>query len=69
MILGIAPKKPIIRILLISLLVTGIAYLIKDLFLLPDYENLPAKIFDLGLSFLTIYYLNEYSTHSLLIMK
>ncbi|PDZ08205.1 hypothetical protein CON70_29065, partial [Bacillus pseudomycoides] len=44
MILGIFQDVSIPRILLISLLITGTAYLIGDLFVLPRYGNMVATI-------------------------
>lgn len=57
MILGIFQDVSIPRILLISLLITGTAYLIGDLFVLPKYGNMVATIADFGLSFLGIWVL------------
>ncbi|MGX5478463.1 YndM family protein [Bacillus thuringiensis] len=45
------------RVLLISLFLTGAAYLIGDLFILPKYGNMIATIADLGLSFFGIWLL------------
>ena len=56
-ILGFFQDISIPRILLISLLVTGSAYLIGDLFILPKYGNMVATIADFGLSFLGIWVL------------
>ncbi|WP_459503110.1 YndM family protein [Bacillus sp. C1] len=57
MILGIFQDVSIPRVLLISLLITGTAYLIGDLFVLPKYGNIVATIADFGLSFLVIWLL------------
>ncbi|MBO1624983.1 YndM family protein [Bacillus arachidis] len=57
MILGIFQGVSIPRILLISLLITGTAYLTGDLFVLPRYGNMVATIADFGLSFLGIWVL------------
>ena len=57
MILGIFQDVSIPRIFLISLLITGTAYLIGDLFVLPKYGNMVATIADFGLSFLGIWVL------------
>ncbi|EJV55655.1 hypothetical protein BWGOE4_09950 [Bacillus mycoides] len=57
MILGIFQGISIPRILFISLLITGVAYLIGDLFILPKYGNMVATIADLGLSFAGIWVL------------
>ncbi|WP_010281757.1 YndM family protein [Bacillus timonensis] len=46
------------NILLMSLLVTGIAYLIGDLFTLPRMGNAVATIADFGLSFFSIWFLS-----------
>lgn len=45
------------KVLLISLFLTGAAYLIGDLFILPKYGNMIATIADLGLSFFGIWLL------------
>lgn len=55
MILGIFQGISIPRILFISLLITGVAYLIGDLFILPKYGNMVATIADFGLSFVGIW--------------
>ncbi|MBC6972797.1 YndM family protein [Bacillus sp. Xin] len=57
MILGISQDISLPRILLISLIITGSAYLIGDLFVLPKYGNMVATIADFGLSFLGIWLL------------
>lgn len=62
MILGIFQDVSIPRILLISLLITGTAYLIGDLFVLPRYGNMIATIADFGLSFLGIWVLTYFLT-------
>ncbi|MBJ8031991.1 YndM family protein [Bacillus cereus group sp. N21] len=62
MILGIFQDVSILRILLISLLITGTAYLIGDLFVLPRYGNMVATIADFGLSFLGIWVLTYFLT-------
>lgn len=62
MILGIFQDVSIPRILLISLLITGTAYLIGDLFVLPKYGNMIATIADFGLSFLGIWVLTYFLT-------
>ena len=49
-ILGIFQGISIPRVLLISFL-TGAAYLIGDLFILPKYGNMIATMADFGLSF------------------
>ncbi|WP_219375674.1 YndM family protein [Bacillus mycoides] len=55
MILGIFQGISIPRVLFISLLITGGAYLIGDLFILPKYGNMVATIADFGLSFVGIW--------------
>ena len=50
------------RVLLISLFLTGAAYLIGDLFILPKYGNMIATIADLGLSFFGIWLLTPLFT-------
>lgn len=62
MVLGIFQHVSIPRILLISLLITGTAYLIGDLFVLPKYGNIIATIADFGLSFLGIWVLTYFLT-------
>ncbi|MGG3529219.1 YndM family protein [Bacillus pseudomycoides] len=62
MILGIFQDVSIPRILFISLLITGTAYLIGDLFVLPKYGNMVATIADFGLSFLGIWVLTYFLT-------
>ncbi|MDZ5608538.1 YndM family protein [Bacillus pseudomycoides] len=62
MILGIFQDISLPRILLISLTITGSAYLIGDLFVLSKYGNMVATITDLGLSFLGIWVLTYFLT-------
>ncbi|WP_141520678.1 YndM family protein [Bacillus toyonensis] len=61
-ILGIFQDISIPRILLISLLLTGAAYLIGDLFILPKYGNMIATIADFGLTFFGIWLLTSLFT-------
>ncbi|TKI39581.1 YndM family protein [Bacillus mycoides] len=63
MILGIFQGISIPRILFISLLITGVAYLIGDLFILPKYGNMVATITDLGMSFVGIWALTYFLTN------
>ncbi|MGK0536110.1 YndM family protein [Bacillus sp. 'calajunan'] len=63
MILGVFQGISIPRILVISLLITGVAYLIEDLFILPKYGNIVATIADLGLSFVGIWALTYFLTN------
>lgn len=56
-ILSIFKGISIPKVLLISLFLTGVAYLIGDLFILPKYGNMIATIADLGLSFFGIWLL------------
>ncbi|MBP3971445.1 YndM family protein [Bacillus sp. WL1] len=56
-ILGIFQDISISRVLLIALFLTGAAYLIGDLFILPKYGNMIATIADFGLSFFGIWFL------------
>ncbi|MEK4867933.1 YndM family protein [Bacillus sp. FSL E2-8895] len=63
MIIGIFQGISIPRILFISLLITGVAYLIGDLFILPKYGNMVATIADLGLSFVGIWALTYFLTN------
>ncbi|MCR6786927.1 MULTISPECIES: YndM family protein [Bacillus cereus group] len=62
-ILGIFQGISIPRVLLISLFLTGAAYLIGDLFLLPKYGNMIATIADFGLSFFGIWLLTSLFTN------
>ncbi|ASL62604.1 YndM family protein [Bacillus cereus] len=57
MILGIFQSSSVPRILFISLLITGVACLLGDLFILPRYWNTIATISDFGLSFVGIWVL------------
>lgn len=61
-ILGIVQDVSIPRILFISLVITGTAYLIGDLFILPRYGNMIATVADFGLSFLGIWGLTYFLT-------
>ncbi|MCQ6304411.1 YndM family protein [Bacillus cereus] len=56
-ILSIFKGISIPKVLLIPLFLTGAAYLIGDLFILPKYGNMIATIADLGLSFFGIWLL------------
>ncbi|WP_161519881.1 MULTISPECIES: YndM family protein [Bacillus] len=56
-ILSIFKGISIPKVLLISLFLTGAAYLIGDFFILPKYGNMIATIADLGLSFFGIWLL------------
>ncbi|MHC2836847.1 YndM family protein [Bacillus sp. F9_6S_D1_P_5] len=51
------------RVLLISLFLTGAAYLIGDLFILPKYGNMIATMADFGLSFFGIWLLTSLFTN------
>ncbi|MEH7382144.1 YndM family protein [Bacillus sp. JJ1533] len=55
---GIFRGASISKILVMSLLVTGIAYLIGDVFTLPRMGNLFATLADFGLSFFSIWLLS-----------
>ncbi|PAV27946.1 hypothetical protein CIL05_18915 [Virgibacillus profundi] len=44
-------------ILTISVLLTGVSYVVGDLFLLPRFENWGATLADLGLAFMGTWYL------------
>ncbi|TPV42626.1 YndM family protein [Bacillus dicomae] len=61
-ILGIFQGISIPRVLLISLFLTGAAYLIGDLFILPKYGNMIATMADFGLSFFGIWLLTSLFT-------
>lgn len=63
MILGIFQGISIPRILFISLLITGVSYLIGDLFILPKYGNMVATIADVGLSFVGVWALTYFLTN------
>ncbi|MGG2092687.1 YndM family protein [Bacillus sp. S13(2024)] len=56
-ILGVFQGISTPRILFISLIITGAAYLIGNLFILPKYGNTVATIADFGLSFFGIWVL------------
>ncbi|HDV8361447.1 TPA: YndM family protein [Bacillus cereus] len=62
-ILGIFQGISIPRVLLISLFLTGTAYLIGDLFILPKYGNAIATMADFGLSFFGIWLLTSLFTN------
>ncbi|MEC3429385.1 hypothetical protein BK721_02240 [Bacillus thuringiensis serovar nigeriensis] len=62
-ILGIFQGISIPRVLLISLFLTGAAYLIGDLFILPKYGNMIATMADFGLSFFGIWLLTSLFTN------
>jgi hypothetical protein len=57
-ILGIFYTASIGNIFLITLLVTGIAYVIGDLIILPRYGNIFATVADFGLAFFSIWLLS-----------
>lgn len=54
-IFGIFYDATLINLFWISLLVTGISYLIGDMFILRRFGNITASISDLGLSFLLLW--------------
>ena len=62
-ILGIFQGISIPRVLLISLIMTGAAYLIGDLFILPKYGNMIATMADFGLSFFGTWLLTSLFTN------
>lgn len=62
-VLGIFQDISIPRVLLISLFLTGVAYLIGDLFILPKYGNMIATMADFGLSFFGIWLLTSLFTN------
>lgn len=62
-ILGIFQGISIPRVLLISLFLTGAAYLIGDLFILPKYGNMIATMADFGLSFFGTWLLTSLFTN------
>ena len=47
------------EILIISFLVTGVSYILGDLYVLPKFGNLMATIGDFGLSFLSVWALSS----------
>ncbi len=53
-ILSIFDTASLTEILMISFIVTGAAYLIGDLFILPKYGNFRACLADFGLAFLSV---------------
>ncbi|WP_179107337.1 YndM family protein [Sediminibacillus massiliensis] len=57
-ILGIFYTATLGEIFMISLLVTGVAYVVGDLFILPRFGNLTATIADFGLSFVAVWFLS-----------
>ncbi|KEK25320.1 YndM family protein [Bacillus gaemokensis] len=63
LILGIFQGVSIPIILFITLVITGVAYLIGDLFILSKYGNTVATIADFGLSFLGIWVLTYLLTN------
>ncbi|QOR66127.1 YndM family protein [Cytobacillus suaedae] len=52
---GIYYNSTVLEILLISALVTGVAYVVGDLFILPRLGNLVASLADMGLAFLSVW--------------
>jgi len=56
-ILSIYDTSTLGGILLISLFVTGVAYFLGDLFILPRYGNLIAIIADVALTFISVWLL------------
>ncbi|MFT4414036.1 YndM family protein [Fredinandcohnia humi] len=56
--LGIFGDTSVGELLLISLLVTAVAYILGDLFILPRMGNLIATVADIGLAFFTIWALS-----------
>lgn len=48
-------NSTILEILMISALVTGVSYLVGDLFILPRLGNIVASLADMGLAFLSIW--------------
>ncbi|MDC3412321.1 YndM family protein [Aquibacillus sp. 3ASR75-11] len=58
-ILGIFYNATLGNIFIITLLVTGIAYAIGDLYILPRYGNVFATIADFGLAFVSIWLLSS----------
>lgn len=46
--------------LTISVLLTGVSYIVGDLFLLPRFENWGASLADLGLSFAGIWFVGSF---------
>jgi hypothetical protein len=54
-VLGIYYNSTILEIIMISALVTGVAYVVGDLFILPKFGNIVATLADFGLAFLSIW--------------
>ncbi|MFC4323567.1 YndM family protein [Litchfieldia salsa] len=59
-VLSIFTYATISGILVISLLVTGVSYVLGDLFILPRFGNLVATIADFGLAFLSVWFLSSF---------
>ncbi|QTN00242.1 DUF2512 family protein [Sediminibacillus dalangtanensis] len=59
-ILGIFYTATVGDIFIITLLVTGVAYLLGDLFILPRFGNLTASIADFGLAFAAVWILSAF---------
>ncbi|MRH44680.1 DUF2512 family protein [Aquibacillus halophilus] len=57
-ILAIFNNASLTNILIISILVTGVSYLIGDLFILRRYGNLIATVADFGLAFISVWLLS-----------
>lgn len=60
--LGIFQGITISQIITISIIITGITYLIGDFIILPTFNNLIASIVDFGLAFLSVWLLTEFFT-------
>ncbi|WP_099159169.1 YndM family protein [Virgibacillus ndiopensis] len=58
-IFGILFNTTLINLFWISLLVTGISYLVGDLFILKRFNNITAIIADFGLAFLSLWLLGS----------
>ncbi|HLS59535.1 MAG TPA: YndM family protein [Virgibacillus sp.] len=56
---GILYNATLMNLFWISLLITGISYLIGDLFILRKFGNIKATIADFGLSFISIWILGS----------
>lgn len=60
--LGIFQGITISQIITISIIITGITYLIGDFIILPTFNNLIASIVDFGLAFLSVWLLTGFFT-------
>lgn len=57
--LGMYERIDVAELLLQSLILTGIAYVLGDLFILPTMGNTAATVADFGLAWLALWIINE----------